>query len=59
MNDDECEDMIEAVAKALCDTCYGEGAWDNILRSAGTSSQVRSWKSQALAAINVIDNWKR
>lgn len=51
------EAMIEDVAKALCDACYGAGAWERISRRPEGHGQVQGWMSQARAAVAVVERW--
>lgn len=46
--------LEDEVAKALCDTCYGAGAWDSISARPEGAAQVRGWLEQARAAIAVM-----
>jgi len=48
--------LEEAIAKALCDACYGDGSWDRIVRGHAIG-QVSSWKTQARAAMKVMRDW--
>lgn len=45
----------EAVAKALCDACYGAGSWDSISRRPEGAGQVYGWKKQARAAMLAME----
>lgn len=47
----------EAVAKALCDACYGAGAWDRISTRPEGAGQVSGWKKQARAAILAMEQF--
>lgn len=50
--------LEEAIAKALCDACYGVGAWDRIsARPADAVGQIDGWKKQARAALKVVKDW--
>lgn len=56
--DVKAQAMVEAVAQALCDTCYGEGSWSRISSRPEGQGQVQGWMSQARAAIAVVDRWR-
>ncbi len=51
------QSMIEDVARALCDACYGNGAWERISRRPEGQGQVQGWMSQANAAVAVVERW--
>lgn len=51
------ESMVEAVAQALCDACYGNGAWHRISSRPEGQGQVQGWMSQARAAVAVVERW--
>ena len=46
--------LEEAVARALCDECYGEGSWSRISSRPEGAAQVNGWKKQARAAMKVM-----
>lgn len=51
--------LEEAIAKALCDACYGDGAWDHITaRRAEGAGQIVGWQRQARAAMKVMRDWQ-
>jgi hypothetical protein len=51
--------LEEAIAKALCDACYGAGSWDSIRSRPEGAGQLYGWKKQARAAMLVIEQWDR
>lgn len=51
------EALVEAVAKALMDECYGAGSWDRIAHTPAGVGQVHGFKQQARAAIKVVQDW--
>jgi hypothetical protein len=51
------QSMIEDVARALCDACYGDGAWERISRRPEGQGQVQGWMAQARAAVAVVERW--
>lgn len=52
------EAMIEAVAQALMDACYGAGAWDRIAHRPEGAGQVHAFTQQARAAVAVVERWR-
>lgn len=49
----------EAVAKALCDACYGAGSWDSISHRPEGAGQVYGWRKQARAAMLAMEQFGR
>lgn len=51
------EAMIEAVAEALMDTCYGAGSWVRIASRPEGQGQRNAFMMQARAAVAVVEKW--
>ena len=51
------EAMIEAVAQALMDTCYGGGSWASITSRPEGAGQRMAFLMQARAAARVFEQW--
>lgn len=51
--------MVEAVAEALMDTCYGKGSWCRIAHRPEGQGQRRAFEMQARAAVAVVEKWNR
>jgi len=51
------EALVEAVAKALMDTCYGENAWSSIAHRPEGQAQRGAFINQARAAVAVVERW--
>lgn len=49
--------MCEAVAQALMDTCYGDGAWARIAHRPEGQGQRAAFMMQARAAVAVVEKW--
>lgn len=56
--DMKAEAMIEAVAQALCDECYGAGTWVSLSSRPEGQGQVCCWLRQARIAVAVVDRWR-
>lgn len=52
------EAMLEAVAQALMDACYGEGSWSRISSRPEGQGQRTAFLMQARAAVAVIEKWQ-
>ncbi len=51
------EAMLEAVAQALMDACYGDGAWARIAHRPEGIGQRYAFIQQARAAVAVVEKW--
>lgn len=51
------EAMIEAVAQALMDACYGDGSWVRIASRPEGAGQRTAFMMQARAAARVFEQW--
>lgn len=50
------EALVDAMARALCEECYGKGSWSALVQG-GATKQEQSWKAQARAALRVVEDW--
>lgn len=51
------EALVEAVARALCDECYGAGSFESLSHGEHGAAQVHSWKKQARVAVKICCDW--
>ena len=50
--------LLKAVAKALCDECYGEGVFDSFSASPQGGTQASVWIRQAIIAVEAYEEWE-